>query len=129
MVIYDVTDSIDINFIEKLTFYGINNSCIFKIDESSESELEKRKEQLIDFPQIIEKITYPKLDLTLSDNLYYKTNKIFIANNQAYYGKYSYLNNTPIDQNNTEKYQKIINNDHLDEYIKNDLEYSFIYSK
>lgn len=128
IVIYDVTKEIDINFIEKLTFYGINNNCIFKIDESSPEELDKRKEQLIDFPQYIEEIKYPNLTIDLTDNLFYKTNKILIANNKAYYGKYGYLNNIPIEDN-TEKYQQIFNNEHINEYIKNDLEYSFIFKK
>lgn len=129
IVIYDITKNIDINFIEKLVFHGINNSCIFKIDESSKEELDKRKEQLIEFPQIIEEVKYPELNINLSENLFYKTNKILIVDNKIYAGKYSYLNKNPIDQNNNQKYQKIINNEYLNEFIKNDLEYSFIFQK
>jgi len=126
MLIYDVTYSIDVNFIEKLTFLGINNTCIFKIYESSAEELNNRKEQIIDLPQIIEQITLPKVDIDLSaENLYYRTNKLFIANNQLFLGKQAYLNNTPIEGNN---FQKISNNN-LDEYIKNDLEYAFVFEK
>ena len=126
MLIYDVTDGIDINFIEKLTFFGVNNSCIFKIGESSIEELNNRKEQIIDFPQIIETIETPKLDINLSsDNIYYRTNKVFIANNKTFFGKQSYLNDCPIESNNFQK----INNTNIDEYIKNDLEYSFIFEK
>lgn len=126
MLIYDVTHSIDVNFIEKLTFLGINNTCIFKIDESSAEELNNRKEQIIDLPQIIEQINLPKVDIDLSsDNLYYRTNKLFIANNQLFLGKQAYLNNTPIEGNNFQK----ISNINLDEFIKNDLEYAFIFEK
>lgn len=126
MLIYDVTHSIDVNFIEKLTFLGINNTCIFKIYESSTEELNNRKEQIIDLPQIIEQINLPKVDINLSaDNLYYRTNKLFIANNQLFLGKQAYLNNTPIEGNNFQK----ISNTNLEEFIKNDLEYAFIFEK
>jgi hypothetical protein len=126
MLIYDVTNSIDVNFIEKLTFLGINNTCIFKIYESSAEELNNRKEQIIDLPQIIEQITLPKVDIDFStDNLYYRTNKLFIANNQLFLGKQAYLNNTPIEGNNFQR----ISNTNLDEYIKNDLEYAFVFEK
>ena len=126
MLIYDVTNSIDMDFIEKLTFLGINNTCIFKIYESSAEELNNRKEQIIDLPQIIEQIDLPKVDIDFStDNLYYRTNKLFIANNQLFLGKQAYLNNTPIEDNNFQK----ISNTNLDEYIKNDLEYAFVFEK
>jgi hypothetical protein len=126
MLIYDVTHGIDINFIEKLTFFGINNSCIFKINESSIQKLNNRKEQIIDFPQIIETIETPKFNINLSsENLYYRTNKIFIANNKMFFGKQSYLNDTPIEGNNFQK----ISHKNLEEYIKNDLDYSFIFKK
>lgn len=127
IVIYDITKDIDINFIEKLTFYGINNSCIFKIDNSSVEELNKRKEELINFPQIIENIQYPKINIDLSsENIFYKTNKLFIANNKLYLGKYGYLNNIEFDNNS--QYQKLLNNN-IEEFLNNDLEYSFIFKK
>lgn len=128
MVIYDVTKDIDVNFIEKMNFYGINNSCIFKIDESSEKELNDRKEKLIDLPQIIEEVKYPKIDNNIfnNKNIYFKLNKLFIANNKIYLGRYGYLNN--ILATNSIQYQKIVDT-HLDDYIKNDLEYSFIFKK
>lgn len=127
MIIYDVTKNIDINFIEKLTFLGLNNSCIFKINESSQEELNKRKEKLIDFPQIIEEIKMPEYDnINFSKDLVYKTNKLFIANNKLYFGVHGYLNDKPINENIVNNFQ-IINDNYFDEFIKNDLEYSFIF--
>jgi Glycosyltransferase family 9 (heptosyltransferase) len=127
MIIYDVTKNINIEFIQKMTFFGLNFSFIFKTEESSLEELNKRKEQIIEFPHIIEEIKCPMLgNLSLNeDNLFYKTNKIFIANNNAYLGKYGYLNNVPLE-NNLLKPQKIVNQN-IEEFIKNDLEYSFIF--
>lgn len=129
IIIYDITNELDINFIEKMTSLGFNNNCIFKVDNSSEEKLNFYKEQLIDFPQIIEEVRSPKIDLNLLNNksLFYKTNKLFIANNNVYLGKYGYLNNDPIVEEIGIKSQKIINNEFLSEFIKNDLEYSFIF--
>lgn len=129
IIIYDVTKDIDINFIEKLTFFGINNGCIFKINKSSKQELNSRKEKLIDFPQIIEEIQLPSHDINFDNtNLFYRTNKIFIANNATYMGKHGYLNNDPINLDNSNNFQKI-NNNHINQYIEDDLEYSFIFEK
>ena len=132
MIIYDVTKDLDFNFIKKCNTLGLKITPIFKIFKNSEEELLKRKVDLIDLPQIIEKIE--KIDFDLKDykdsTLYYKSNKFYISNNQIFLGHYGKVQKNPINIKDINVYTELnTSNKNLSLFLEDDLEHSFLFEK
>lgn len=130
LVIYDVTKSIDVKFIEKLHALGLQNSIIFKIDSGSEEDLNERKAALIDWPTNIQEINlYSKnLPNDIEPEDIFRTNKVLFGNNKIYSSKAAYLEDKEsFLQNDTLICEQKIKEISNFEILKEDFDYSFIY--
>jgi hypothetical protein len=128
MLIYDVTDNIDIRFVDYLNNLLIRNAIIFKKTKNNEHILNERKLEMIDLPNMIEEIQIDKNSEFLKDGFTYRTNKILMANNHFYPSKAAAEENKPVNFNGhtLEQDIKLINNKEL---LKEDLDYFLIYQK
>jgi Glycosyltransferase family 9 (heptosyltransferase) len=115
-VIYDVTESIDVNFVKKCFYMGFKLACIFNSQsQQDDSVLNSRKLDLIDYCHLDVYKNIPdnfNKSLLNKDTTKYKTNKILVANHKVYLSKAAYLEDKPIDPNILE--QKISDIDNLD---------------
>ena len=112
---YDITfKNIDFDFVNKVKFYGIKIDFIFnKSKNKDETILNNRKLELIDYPElinIIENQEKPKDKIQQSN--FYKSKKLFFANNKTYLSYAAYLENKPVNLDKLDVSQKIsdINN-------------------
>lgn len=128
-IFYDITNNLDIDFINEANLLGFKLSCIFNL-KNNEEILSQRKIDLIDSPQSVEVIEIkPNIDLNLQENTYYKSNKLLIANNQLFLSKTAYLENNPLMNQNQPLMQKISEIKNLNHFIENDLKYSYLFNK
>jgi hypothetical protein len=129
VIFYDITNQINIDFINEANFLGFKLSCIFNL-KNNEEILNQRKLELIDLPQSIEVINIKSnLDYEIKDNTYYKSSKILIANNQFFLSKTAYKENKPVINNGSPLIQKLSEIQNLESFVENDLKYSFIFNK
>ena len=130
LVIYDVTENIDVSFIEKLHNLGIQTSVIFKSDIGSEDDLNSRKLAIIELPINIQEVNvYPKdLPSDIEPEDIFRTNKILFGNNKIYASKAAYLENkdTSLKGDTIICEQKIKEISNF-EILKEDLDYGCVY--
>jgi hypothetical protein len=127
-IFYNITKNIDFNFIKELNFYGFNYLCIFDFDNNEEI-LNQRKLELIEYPQIIEVVQKPKLNIDYKNNLFYKSNKLLFSNGKAYISKLAENNNTPILNLNELWIKNIPSQEDLNYLENNDANFIFIFEK
>lgn len=126
-IFYDITSNeINFDFINKIKFFGIKLSIIFyKSKNYNEDDLNSKKLQLIDYPElinIIEKPSKPKDKIKLSN--FYKSKKILIANNKTYLSKAAYLEDKPTS---TLSFQSLDEIKNIDLLIEEDGDYCYFY--
>jgi len=130
LVIYDVTENIDVSFIEKLHNLGIQTSVIFKTDIGTEEDLNNRKLAIIELPINIQEINaYPKnLPIDIKSDDTFRTNKILFGNNKVYSSRAAYLENkdTGLKSDTIICEQKIKDISNF-EILKEDLDYCYVY--
>jgi hypothetical protein len=131
-IIYDITDNIDLNFITALNHNAIKNNLIFKhfTENPNAEELYKQRQlELVDFPNLIDLIKINDFDFKKIDieRAVFRTNKIFIHNNQLFTSRAAQIENQPSELINGifELEIKKLNNISL---LKEDLAYGYIYS-
>jgi len=129
-IFYDITfNKIDFAFINKVKFFGIKIDFVFnKSKNQDESELNNKKLELIEYPElinIIENQKKPTEEIKLSQ--FYKTKKILFANNNTYLSKAAYLENKPVDLNTLNPIQKIKDIENIDLLIEEDGDYCLFY--
>jgi hypothetical protein len=128
-IFYDITENIDLEFINEANFLGFKLSCIFNLNKNEEI-LNQRKLDLIDCPQSVEVIDInSKIDFEINDETYYKSNKLLIANNEFFLSKTAYEENKPVPHNNKPFIQKLSDIKNIDSFAKTDLKYSFVFHK
>jgi hypothetical protein len=129
VIFYNITNNVDIDFINEANLLGFKLSCIFDLKDNEEI-LNQRKLDLIDVPQSIEIINANSdFNIDIKDDVYYKSNKILIANNQLFLSKTAYKENKPVNNNNFPLFQKLSEIQDLESFIKDDLKYSLVFSK
>jgi hypothetical protein len=128
MLIYDVTNNIDIRFIEYLNNLLVRSAVIFKKTQNNENILNERKLEMIELPNMIEEIQIDKNSEFLKDEFTYRTNKILMANNHFYASRAAAEEKKPVNfsGHTLEQDIKLINNKEL---LKEDLDYLLIYKK
>jgi hypothetical protein len=130
LVIYDVTEDIDVSFIEKLHNLGIQTSVIFKTDIGNEDDLNNRKLAIIELPINIQEVSvYPKnLPSDIEPENIFRTNKILFGNNKIYASKAAFLENkdTTLKSDTIVCEQKIKDISNFD-ILKEDLDYGYVY--
>jgi hypothetical protein len=96
-IIYDVTKSIDINFVKSLNFQGFNYVCVFNLDENNADILEQRKYELMDYCgiEVFKKI--PDNAPELLDSYKFKTNIILLSNQKIYNSRTAQLEDVPVN--------------------------------
>jgi len=129
LIIYDVTQSLDINFAKQLFDFGFNFIFLFRLD-NNQDVLNSRKLDLIDFPHNIETLESEKVSIEFKNQkLFYKSNKILFANGKAFLSKYDQENDRPLLNLVEPKIQPIENSKIFDNLIKNDLDNILIFEK
>jgi hypothetical protein len=128
-IIYNVTKKIDMNFISDLKHFGGKVHIIFEINKSSEKILEDRKFDLIDTQYIIEIIENKLPQISESDlkNLNYKSSKLFITNNEIYLSRAAFLENKPIKNFTSDKYQSLKDIDNIQLFLEEDSEFCLLF--
>ena len=87
LVIYDITNNLNIDFIKQLEMLGITYVCCFNTGKGSAEDLFARKTDLIEYCGVEEFDLIPKdFDTNkLNDmDVLYKSNRIIISNNKLY---------------------------------------------
>lgn len=129
-IFYDITfNDIDLNFVNKVKFYGIKIDFIFnKSKNKDEISLNNKKLKLIDCPELInvvENQEKPKEQIKQSE--FYKSKKVLFANNNTYLSKAAYLENKPIDLDKINTSQKLSDINNIDLLIEEDGDYCYFY--
>jgi len=125
IIIYEVSNGVDVKFVEKLHSMGINYICVF--DLCSENNIEHIRYQLMEFCGVE---TFNKIPQNapqeLPENCRYSTNRIILANGKIYISHAAYLEDLPIDNISSlsQDLDKIKNK----ENFKKDLDYCLITS-
>lgn len=129
-IFYDITENIDIEFINELNFYGFKFILIFNESENNTDILNNRKFELIDIPQNIEIVNKnTNLDIDIKENTFYKSFKFIFKNNKVYNSKSASIQDIPLSNiQNIDEIQILkIKDQKL--FFKEDLEYSYIFEK
>ena len=126
-IFYNITEGIDLQFLNQLSFLGSNHSLLFYLS-NNEDILNQRKLECVDLPlniNIIQK--NQKLDFNIDENTFYKSKKIILFDNKTYISKSAQESDKPIDINSNLLVQKISDIKNIDLFIREDSEYSLIY--
>jgi hypothetical protein len=129
-IMYDITfKNIDFDFVNKVKFHGIKIDFIFnKSKNKDETILNNRKLELIDYPElinIIESQEKPKEEIKQSN--FYKSKKLFFANNKTYLSFAAYLEDKPVHLDKLNVNQKISDIDNINLLIEEDGDYCLFY--
>jgi hypothetical protein len=127
LLFYDVTNSIDLDFTEALHRFGIRHAYIFHENKGNKEDIAKRKFDLIEYPNNLEIISskIPKIENIKS--CFYKSNKLLLANQNAYLSRAAQLENKPIHDLSQPWVQQCgIFND-INTFLSEDIEYSLIF--
>jgi hypothetical protein len=89
-IFYDITDNIDLDFIKTLNLCGLKYVLLFKQD-NNESILNNRKLDIIDYQDNIQIINNPKLNIDITPNTFYKSNKFLFSRNKLYLSRAAHL--------------------------------------
>ena len=129
-VIYNITNSIDLEFIKNM--FNNNINCIFVFEkDNNEDLLNKRKFDLIDYPVLVQEVS--KTDQSIIENLVkeknllYSSKKLLFANNKMYASKHAFNKNISIE-NNINLLSIPLNSEDLKD-LNLELEEFYIYSK
>jgi hypothetical protein len=127
IVIYNVTNGVDIEFVKKLEKFGINYVCTVDKSFSDETVIEKRKFELMDFCGINTFSSIPEnIPDEIADDVFYKSNRMILSNGKIYNSRSAQLSDVPImNQSSAIKYSSIKNKK---EFLK-DIEYCFLYTQ
>lgn len=121
-IFYDITYQVDPQFINHAMGLGFKIFFVFNLSKSNEFTLNKRKLELIDFPQNIEVIKKPEnVNLDNIKNIKYKTNKILFANGKAYLSKTAQEDDKPIYSLNENWVQPLSDLSNINRFIEEDL--------
>ena len=127
IVIYNVTNGVDIEFVKKLEKFGINYVCTVDKSFSDETVIEKIKFELMDFCGINTFSSIPEnIPDEIADDVFYKSNRMILSNGKIYNSRSAQLSDVPImNQSSAIKYSSIKNKK---EFLK-DIEYCFLYTQ
>lgn len=136
-VIYDITNSINKEFLNLLHSSGIKYHCVFNKDNFENdiqynTEIQKRKEITMDyctikpFNKISKNIDFDYI-FSSKQNFIIKSNRIFLANQKVYTGESAYMKDLPVDPSKglIQNLEDLKSNDNT--YLKHDLQYHFVY--
>lgn len=133
-LIYNVTKSIDIEFVKNIFKYNINCIFIFEKDEDDQNNellLNQRKFDLIDYPVLVQEIPIVKKSIIQSlekeNNLFYSSKKILYSNQKIYASRHAFNKNISLE-NNTDLLDIPLNIHELN-LMGQELDEIFIYSK
>jgi len=126
-IFYDITNEVNLDFINQLNFFGFKCSLVFNKDKNTEEELNNRKSALIDIPQHIEEISDKSIEIENFDNVFYKSCRILIADQKIYLSRAAQLEDKFITDLNSSLVQSVndINNKQM--LLKEDLAYAYIF--
>ena len=125
IIIYEVTNGVDIKFVEKLHTIGFNYICVF--DTDSKNSLEDIKYKLMEFCGVETFNRMPKdCPNELPENCTYYSNRIILANGKIYISYSAYLEDVSI--NSAESLFQDLNLIKDKQKFKEDLSYCMIVS-
>lgn len=129
MLSYDITENIDIDFVNKLNNLNIKFNLIFKSEPTNQEDLNLRKLALIDIDKKIENITYSTEFLQkIGPKDIIRTNKLILHRNKFFCSKAGLVENKDIQYSG----QNFIFEQKLEqisdlELLKEDIDFIFIY--
>jgi hypothetical protein len=129
-LIYNITESIDIEFINDLINFNINTILVFEKNDNEEI-LNNRKFTLIEHPFLIQEIKNVDKsiiqNLQKEKNLFYTTKKILYANQNIYSSRHAFNKNILL-KNNFELFDIPLKPEDI-ELLGQELDEFFIYTK
>lgn len=125
-VIYNITNSIDLNFINNLILFNVDFICIYDTSMNSIEELNSRKEVLIDTLIIIQEISTLKYQPIESTQLFYITRKLLFADGFLYPSYDAYKKKIHIKDLNVQIQVPITNEELVN--LKEELGHILLYS-
>ena len=125
-IFYDITDNIDLDFVKALNLCGLKYVLLFKQNDN-ESILNNRKLDMIDYQDNIQIINSQTLNLEITANTFYKSNKFLFSKNKVYLSRAAHLEDLhSTDINNPIQSLLDIKNKEL--FLKEDAINSFIFN-
>jgi hypothetical protein len=100
MVIYEVTDNVEILFVEQMDKLGIPYVCVFNTHNHNQQILEERKFQLMEYCGIQEFKKIPDNIIEFTETSKFKTNRILLSNGKVYNSRACQLENLSINSSN-----------------------------
>lgn len=101
IIIYDVTDGIDLNFVKILKMFGLKYVFVFRKTNKNYEKLLQRKIDIAELPNIIEEVDeIPNNIPKLENNYIFRSTKIFIHNNKFYSSRAAQLEDKPSEFQN-----------------------------
>lgn len=129
-IFYDVTNAVDIEFINEINSYGFKLILIFNKNNENEDIINQRKLEVIDFIQNIEVINKNnKLDLSINNKTFFKSSKIIFKDNKIFNSKAAALQNLSLENLNEISEVNLSELINLNIFIEEDFEYSYIFEK
>jgi hypothetical protein len=126
LIIYDITQKVDIEFVKYLNAIGVKYICVFNKIKNKEISISDRRFELMEYCDVLEFDSIPENIPELQDNLKFKTKRILLANQKVYTSRVAQLQDLPIiDIDNLEQNMSDIKNKEL---FLEDLQYCYIYS-
>jgi hypothetical protein len=126
-IFYDITfNDINFDFVNKVKSFGLKLNFIFnKSKNKNDNELNDKKLELVDHPELINIVEYKDKakDLILSSKAY-KSKRIIFANNKTYLSKAAFLENKPVSTLEFQNLSEIIN---IDLLIEEDGDFCLFY--
>jgi hypothetical protein len=125
-VIYNITNSINLEFINDLTLFNIDFICIYDTSLNSIEELNSRKELLIDTLIVIQEISTLKYHPVENTQLFYKTRKLLYADGFLYPSHHAYKKKIHIENLNIQTQVSITHEELI--ALKEELSHILLYS-
>lgn len=97
VIIYDITNGVDLDFVKKISFFGLKYVFVFKKNKNNNKKLNERKLDLVDMPNILEEIDEISEDVPdlNTPNLILRSSKILVDKGQFYSSRAAQLENKP----------------------------------
>lgn len=131
-IVYDVTDSLDLEFLARASMVSGNIKLIYiKKNSNEDSIIEKRKLDLVDTSYILDVLDLSGIkveNINFKSDIVYKSKKILLSKNKIFYSKAAMLSDAPIKSASENTYQKIseIKTKYQTDFLKEELDFCYL---
>jgi hypothetical protein len=131
-IVYDVTDSLDLEFLSRASMVSGNIKLIYiKKNSNEDSIIEKRKLDLVDTSYILDVLDLSEKkveNINFKSDIVYKSKKILLSKNKIFYSKAAMLSEAPVKSASENTYQKIseIKTKYQTDFLKEELDFCYL---